>query len=129
MLVWEEHHEMPNGFAVVRMTGGRTGLGAYERYFCCINPIILRQSERVEFVPTKLSAAMIGAFKAIGGRIVDSIETRYAQWQQYVVCAQRAVVRRGRAATAKPLTATPVRAIRRGKAFFASEKVNGRNAP
>lgn len=129
MLVWEEHGEMPNMFAVARVIEGRAVLSAYESYFSCVNRIILRHSERFEFVPTKLSAAMIGAFNAMGGRVVDSIETSYAQWQQYVVCAMQAVARRSRAATAKPLTVTLVRAVRRVKAFFVSQKVNGRNAP
>lgn len=129
MLVWKEAGGMPNIFSVAGATEGREGLSAYESYFSSVNRIILRDSERYVFVPNKLSAAMIGAFKAMGGRVVDSIETSYAQWQQYVVCAMQAVARRSRAATARPLTVTPVRAIRRVKAFFVSQKVNGRNAP
>lgn len=129
MLVWEEHGELPNIFAVAGVTEGRAVFSAYESYFISVNRIILRHSERFEFVPNKLSAAMIGAFKAMGGRVVDAVETSYAQWQQYVVCAMQAVARRSRAATAKPLTVTPVRAVRRVKAFFFSQKVNGRNAP
>lgn len=129
MLVWEEHCGMPNIFAVAGTIEGRERLSTYESYFSSVNRIILRDSARYELVPNKLSAAMIGAFKAMGGRVVDSIETSYAQWQQYVVCAMQAVARRSRAATAKPLTATPVRAVRRVKAFFISQKVNGRNAP
>ena len=81
------------------------------------------------FVPNKLSAAMIGAFKAMGGRVANSAETSYAQWQQYVVCALQAIARRSRTASAKPLLVTPIRAVRRVKAFFVSQKVNGRNAP
>jgi hypothetical protein len=129
MLVWEELCGMPNIFAGAGVTEGRQGLSSYESYFSSVNRIILRDSERYVFVPNKLSAAMIGAFKAMCGRVVDSIETSYAQWQQYVVCAMQAVARRSRAATAKPLTVTPVRAVRRVKAFFVSQKVNGRNAP
>lgn len=129
MLVWEESGGMPNIFAVAGLTEGRAGLSAYESHFSAVNRIILRHRERVEFVPTKLSAAMIGAFRAMGGHVADSIETRYARWQQYVVCAMQAVARRARAATVKPLTVTPVRAVRHVKAFFVSQKVNGRNAP
>jgi hypothetical protein len=129
MLVWEEHCGMPKIFAVAGVTDGRQGLSAYESYFSSVNRIIMRDSARYEFVPNKLSAAMIGAFKAMGGRVVDSIEISYAQWQQYVVCAMQTVARRSRAATAKPLTVTLVRAVRRVKAFFVSQKVNGRNAP
>lgn len=129
MLVWEEHCGMPNILAGAGVTEGRQGLSAYESYFNSVNRIILRDSARYEFVPNKLSAAMIGAFKAMGGRVVDSIETSYAQWQQYVVCAMQAVARRSRAATVKPLTVRPARAVRRVKAFFVSQKVNGRNAP
>ncbi len=129
MLVWEEHCGMPNVFAIAGVTDGRDGASAYESYFSSVNRIILGDSARYEFVPNKLSAAMIGAFKAMGGRVVDSIETSYAQWQQYVVCAMQAVARRSHAATAKPLTVTPVRAVRRVKAFFVAQKVNGRNAP
>jgi hypothetical protein len=79
-------------------------------------------------VPNKLSAAMIGAFKALGGRVVNSIEACYAQWQQFVVCSM-AVSRRACSATIKPPIATPVGAVRRMKAFFVSQKVNCRNAP
>ena len=129
MLVWKDAGGMPNIFSLAAVPDGREGLSAYESYFSSVNRIILRDSARYEFVPNKLSAAMIGAFKAMGGRVVDSIETSYAQWQQYVVCAMQTVARRSRAAAAKPLTVTPVRAVRRVKAFFVSQKVNGRNAP
>lgn len=129
MLVWDEPSTMLNIFTVAGSTGRRAGLCAYESYLSAVNRIILRSSERVDFVPNKLSAAMIGAFRAMGGRVVDFIETSYAQWQQYVVCAMQAVARRSRAATDKPMTVSPVRAVRRVKAFFVSQKVNGRNAP
>jgi hypothetical protein len=129
MSVWDEPREMPNIFAVAGVTERRIGLCAYESYFSSVNRNILRNSERFDFVPNKLSAAMNGAYRAMGGRVVDSIETSYAQWQQYVVCAMQAVARRSRAATVRPLTVTPVGAVRRVKAFFVSQKVNGRNAP
>jgi hypothetical protein len=102
---------------------------AYEGYLSSVNRIILRESERFIFLPNKLSAAMIGAFKAMGGRVADSVETSYAQRQQFAVCAMQAVARRSRATSAKPMLATPIRAVRRVKAFFVSQKVNGRNAP
>ena len=129
MLVWEEHCGMPNIFAVAGRIEGRERLSTYESYFSSVNRIILRDSARYEFVPNKLSAAMIGAFKAMGGRVVDSIETSYAQWQQFVVCASQAVARRSCADRGRPILAAPVTAVRRVKAFFVSQKVNGRNAP
>jgi hypothetical protein len=101
----------------------------YDRYLCSVNRIILRDGERFDFLPNKLSAAMIGAFKAMCGRAVVTVETCYAQWQQYVDCAMRAVARRSRQALAQPLSVTPIRPVRRAKAFFVSQKVNGRNAP
>jgi hypothetical protein len=39
-------------------------------------------NESVEFVPNRLSDALIGVFRAIGGRIVGFAETSYSQWQQ-----------------------------------------------
>jgi hypothetical protein len=129
MLVWDEPCSMPNVFAVVGATERRFGFCAYESCRSSANRIIRRDRDRFDFVPNKLSAALIGAFRAVSGRVLDCIETSYAQWQQYVVCAMQAVARRSRATTAKPPTVTPTRAIRRVKAFFVSQKVNCRNAP
>ena len=89
----------------------------------------MRNHERFITLPNKLSDAMTGAFKAMGGRVANSAETRHAQWQQYAVCPAHAVVRRSLAASIKPMVVTPLRAVRRVKAFFVSQKVNGRNAP
>ena len=85
--------------------------------------------ERLVSLPNKLSDAMTGAFKAMGGCVANSAETRYVQWQQYAVCVVQAVVRRSLAASIKPMVVTPLRAVRRVKAFFFSQKVNGHNAP
>ncbi len=115
--------------AVAGVTEGLVGLGTYASYRSAVGRIILRNRGLFEFVPNKLSAAMIGAFKAICGRVTDAIEASYAQWQQYAICAMQAEARRSRTATAKPLAVTPVRAVRRVKSFFVSQKVNGRNAP
>ena len=129
MLVWDAPQGTPNIF-----TMGAAGLSGdacsnYEDYLCSANRIVLRESERFVFLPNKLSAAMIGAFKAMGGRVANSVETSYGQWQQYAVCALQAVARRSRAASAAPVVANPIQAVRRVKAFFVSQKVNGRNAP
>ena len=129
MLVWDAPGETPYVFTVAGVSERRVGLYAYESYLCSVDRILMRDREQFTFLPNKLSAAMIGAFMAVRGRIVDSIETSCAQWQQYVVCAMQTVAGRSRAATVKPLTVTPVRAVRRVKAFFVSQKVNGRNAP
>ncbi len=129
MLVWDAAGETPNIFTVAGASRGHVGLYAYEDYGCSVNRIILRDCEQFAFIPNKLSAAMIGAFKAMGGRVVDSAETSYAQWQQYVVCAVQAVARHSRATTAKYQAAAPIRVLRRVKAFFVSQKVDGRNAP
>lgn len=129
MLVWDDLEGMPNNFAMAGVSASLDARSAYEGYLCSVNRIILRDSERFDFLPNKLSAAMIGAFKAMCGRVMDAVENRYAQWQQYVVCAVQAVALRSRAASGKPLVETPIRAVRRVKAFFVSQKVNGRNAP
>jgi len=99
---------------------------AYEGYLRIIRRYTV---EYIEFEPTKLSMAMIGAFKAMGGRVAQCAETSYAQWQQFVVCASQAVARRSRADWVRPILAAPVTAVRRVKAFFVAQKVNGRNAP
>lgn len=129
MLVWDAPQGTPNIFAMAGAGLSSDARSAYEGHLCCVNRSILRESERFIFLPNKLSAAMIGAFKAMGGRVVHSVETSYAQWQQYAVCAVHAVARRSRAASATPMLVTPIRAVRRVKAFFVSQKVNGRNAP
>lgn len=132
MLVWDAAGETPNIFTVTGVSKGHVGLYAYDGYDgygCSVNRILMRDSEQFAFIPNKLSAAMIGAFKAMGGRVVDSAETSYAQWQQYVVCAVQTVARRLRASTAKFQAMAPIRVLRRAKAFFVSQKVDGRNAP
>ena len=129
MLVWDAPQGTPNIFTIAGAGLGSDARSVYEGYLCSVNRIILRESERFIFLPNKLSAAMIGAFKAMGGRVADSVETSYAQWQQYAVCTVQAVARRSSAASTKPMVVTPIRAVRRVKAFFVSQKVNGRNAP
>jgi len=129
MLVWDASQGTPNIFTMAGAGLSSNACSAYEGYLCSVNRIILRESERFIFLPNKLSAAMIGAFKAMGDRVANSVETSYARWQQYLVCAVQAVTRRSRAASAKPMVGTSIRAVRRVKAFFVSQKVNGRNAP
>ena len=129
MLVWDAAGKTPDIFTVAGASEGRFGLHAYDGYFGSVNRIILRDCEQFAFIPNKLSAAMIGAFKAMGGRVVDSAETSYAQWQQYVVCAVQAVARRSRATTAMFQAVAPIRVLRRVEPFFVSQKVDGRNAP
>lgn len=129
MLVWDEAEGSPNVFTMSGVSSGRDVRSFYDCYLCSVNRTILRDGERFDFLPNKLSAAMIGAFKAMCGRAVVAVETCYAQWQQYVGCAMRAVVKRSRQALTQPLSVTPVRPVRRAKAFFVSQKVNGRNAP
>jgi hypothetical protein len=130
MLVWD----MPDGPQNVALRGcAPAGDGvwtAYEGYLSVYSRIIRRHTvEYIDFEPTKLSMAMIGAFKAMGGRVALCAETSYAQWQQFVVCASQAVARRSRADWVRPILAAPVTAVRRVKAFFVAQKVNGRNAP
>lgn len=129
MLVWDDREGTPNIFAMSGVSANREARSVYESYLCSVNRIILRDGERFDFLPSKLSAAMIGAFKAMRGRAVIAVETRYAQWQQYVVCATQAVAKRSREVSAKPLSVSTVRPLPRAKAFFVSQKVNGRNAP
>lgn len=129
MLVWDAAGDKPDIFTVAGVSEGRVELYAYDGYLCSVNRILMRHSEQFTFIPNKLSAAMIGAFKAMGGRVMNSAETSYAQWQQYVVCAIQAVARRSRAATIKPQAKASTRAFRRVEAFFVSQKVDGRNAP
>lgn len=130
MLVWD----MPDGPQNVSLRGcapAGEGVGtAYEGYLSVYSRIIRRHTvEYIDFEPTKLSMAMIGAFKAMGGRVAVCAETCYAQWQQFVVCASQAVARRSRSEWVRPVLAVPVTAVRRVKAFFVAQKVNGRNAP
>lgn len=129
MLVWDDREGTPNIFAMDGVGANQDARSVYESYRCSVNRIILRDGERFDFLPNKLSAAMIGAFKAMCGRAVVAVETRFAQWQQYVVCATQAVAKRSREASAQPLSVSTVRPLRRAKAFFVSQKVNGCNAP
>ena len=130
MLVWD----IPEGPQNVCLRGcapaGDSGGNACEGYLCAVSGIIRRHAvEYIDFEPTKLSMAMIGVFKAMGGRVAQCVESSYAQWQQFVVCASQAVARRSRSDWARPIVAAPVTAVRRVKAFFVAQKVNGRNAP
>lgn len=129
MLVWDDRDGVPNILAMSGVGANQDAHSVYERYLCSVNRIILRDGERFDFLPNKLSAAMIGAFKAMCGRAVVAVETRFAQWQQYVVCATQAVAKRSREVSAQPLSVSTVRPLRRAKAFFVAQKVNGRNAP
>jgi len=129
MLVWDEPEGGPNVLTMSGVCSRRDVRSFYDRYLCSVNRIILRDGERFDFLPNKLSAAMIGAFKAMCGRAVVAVETCYAQWQQYVVCATQAVAKLSRQASAQSLSVLPIRPLRRAKAFFVSHKVNGRNAP
>ncbi|WP_425259044.1 hypothetical protein ACPOLB_27330 (plasmid) [Rubrivivax sp. RP6-9] len=129
MLVWDDREGALNIFAMNGVSANRDARSVYESYLCSLNRIILRDGERFDFLPNKLSAAMIGALKAMCGCAVVAVETRYAQWQQYVVCATLAVAKRSREVSAQHLSVSTVRPLRRAKAFFVSQKVNGRNAP
>lgn len=131
MSAWDAPDGTPNIFSIAAAAAATSpdARSVYDGFLCSVNRIILRDSERFACVPNKLSATMVGAVKAMCGRVVDSVETRYSQWPQYVFCAVQAVARRSRVATAKPLAVAPIRAARRLKAFFVSQKVNDRNAP
>lgn len=129
VLVWNA----PQGASSVFTMGGTDPScdvhSGYESYLCFVNRIIRRGCNQFILLPGKLSAAMIGAFKAVAGRIANSVETSYAQWTQFVVCSVLAVDRRSSAASTKSILMTLTRAVGRVKAFFMSKKVNGRNAP
>lgn len=129
MLVWDEPGVTPNTFTGAGFTERRVGLGAHESYLSVASRIIRRDRERFDFVHYKLAAALMDALRSVAGCVVDAMGTSCAQWQQYVASANQAVAQRSRAASVKPLTVTPVRAVRCVKAFFISQKVNGRNAP
>lgn len=129
MLVWDDREGAPSSLAMSCVGANQDVRSVYESYRCSVNRIILRDGERFDLLPNKLSAAMIGAFKAMCGRAVVAVETCYAQWQQYAGCAMRAMGKRSRQALTPPLSVTPFRPVRRAKAFFVSQKVNGRNAP
>ncbi|MFZ2988618.1 hypothetical protein [Ideonella sp.] len=129
MLVWDAPQGTPNIFAMDGAGLRGEARSAYEGCLYSVRRIIMRGSERFILLQNKLSAAMIGAFKAMGGRVANSVETSYAQWRQYAVCDVQAVALRSRATSAKPMLATPIQAVRRVKAFFVSQKVNRRNAP
>jgi hypothetical protein len=129
MLIWDDH----TGPQIVVMRAD-VGLNCdvrsmYESYRCSVSGIIARGSEGLIFVPNKLSAAMIGAFMAVGGRVAHCIETSYAQWHQFVLCAVQAIARGSRTVSTQPMVVPPIRAVRRVKAFFVAQKVNGHNAP
>ena len=129
MLVWDAPQGTPIISTIAAAGLSSDARSACEDYLCCVSRVIMRNHERLVFLPNKLSDAMTGAFKAMGGRVANSAETLYAQWHQYAICTAQAVVRRSLAAAIKPMVVTPLQAVRRVKAFFFSQKVNGRNAP
>lgn len=129
MLVWDMPEVPQNVFTRGIAAEGEGLLSRYGHYFSSANRIILRGSEQFCFVPNKLSMAILGAFKGLGGRVARCAETSYAQWRQFVVCASQVAERRTRFERVLSLLARPAMAVRRAKAFFIAQKVNGRNAP
>lgn len=129
MLVWEVPDPSQNVFSRGIAAEGGGLAGGHGSYFSSVNRIILRENEQFFLVPNKLSMAILGAFKGLGGRVAHCAETSYAQWQQFVICASQAATRRTHVERALPLLARPAMAVRRAKAFFIAQKVNGRNAP
>ena len=129
MLVWEGPGVMPNSFTGAGLTEGRDGLDAHESYLSFARRIIRWDRERFDIVPNKLAAALMDALRALAGCVVDAVATSCTRWQECAASANQAAAQHSRGASVKPLTGTPVRAVRRVKAFFISQKVNGRNAP
>jgi hypothetical protein len=62
MLVWDGLESTPNILAMSGVNARRDARSAYEGFLCSVNRILLRDCGRLDFLPTKLSAAMIGAF-------------------------------------------------------------------
>jgi hypothetical protein len=129
MLVWV----MPDGpksVSLLPSTPAGDGVwNAFESYLSALNKIIRQHLVGcIEFEPTRLSMAMIGAFRPVGGRVTQCEETSCLQWQQFVICTSPAVGRRSRADWVRPILTAPVASVRRVKAFFVSQKFNGRNA-
>ena len=73
MLVWDAPQGTPNIFAMAGAGLRSDARSAYEGYLCCVNRIILRESERFIFLPNKLSAAMIGAFFILDDPIFNGL--------------------------------------------------------
>ena len=65
MLVWDDREGAPNILAMNGVGANQDARSVYESYRCSVNRIILRDGERFDFLPNKLSAAMIGALKAM----------------------------------------------------------------
>lgn len=129
MLVLNQPDVLPSILSIADVPEQRLELGLYGSYISAVHRIIRRGEDRLDFVPSQLSAAMMDAFGAVHARVGGFIETSCGQWRQYAAGAKQAVVLLSRAATVKPSMASLVRAVRRVKAFFISQKVNLRNAP
>ena len=80
-------------------------------------------------VPNKLSAAMIGAFKAQRIRVLKSRSSGLDPVVQYVRWASKGMTAGLRSPTASRAPVAPIRTASRIKAFFVSQKVNGINTP
>jgi hypothetical protein len=91
--------------------------------------LVWEDPDEFDFVPSKLAQAMTNALKTMAGFVVVAIETSYAQWQLYAGAVMQAVARRSRGEAGKPSVAKSISTMRRVKAFFVSQKVNGHNAP
>lgn len=128
-MAWDDLEGAPSIFSVTGVSASQDARSVCESCPGSVNRFILRDGVRFDFLQNKLSAAMIGAFQAMCGRVGAAVETRYAQWQQYAVCAVDAIARRSRVVPAKHWEVAPIRSVRRVKAFFVFQRINGRNAP
>ena len=108
---------------------------AYQGY-----QIIRRGGAVVGFEPNRISAALMHAFLSLSARVQPciasvcasgdgSIELSYAEWQKLMARLGRRLA--GIWTLSMPLRTSSLRRStgRRARAFFCSQKVNGRNAP
>lgn len=130
MLVWNEIEDAHDLFArLPDRFKGTEPLGGHCRLMSAVHRIIKRGIEPIHLEPNRLTMALLGAFKRVGGRVEHWVATACFQWQQILVWASTEAVRRS--CLAKPLAVLTQSALttRRTKAFFFAQKVNGRNAP
>lgn len=124
MLVWE----MLIGPGELDRSPNSPALAAYAD-FVAAHHLLESDFAPRRFISTRLSAAMIGAFRGVRRRSAACAETLYPQWHQFVVQASSTLARRRRKLTSRRSSAAPRPTAPRARAFFVAHKVDGRNAP
>ena len=132
MLVCAEHGDRPNHPATAGVSDRSAGRRADGGDQLSASRIIRRHADLSGFEPTLYLYPVIRAYEALLGYLARPAETilgTSAPFQQQVVTSALHAFSAPVVVERRAQVVTPRRAVRRVKAFFIAQKVNGRNAP